>query len=124
MTRPKRGEPGHELAVKRQHETMLKNLGSEEAVRRHFKEMGRKGGLKTCRKGFATDPNKARRAGAAGGAKSIRGCQFIREDEYTRWYKRRDTGEIVKYVYDITKDKYVLDKPSTIMEDIKNENWI
>lgn len=124
MTRPKKGEPGHELAVKRQHETMLKNLGSEEAVLRHFREMGRKGGLRSCKKGFAIDPSKARKAGAAGGAKSVRGCQFIREDEYTRWYKRRDTGEIVKYVYDIAKDKYVLDDTKTIAEEIENETWI
>lgn len=124
MPRPKKGEPGHELAIKRQHETMLKNLGSEEAVRRHFREMGRKGGLRSCKKGFATDPSKARKAGAAGGAKSVRGCQFIREDEYIRWYKRRDTGEIVKYVYDIAEDKYVLDDTKTIAEEIENETWI
>ena len=124
MTRPKKGEPGHELAVKRQHETMLKKYGSEEAVHRHFIEMGRKGGLRTGKKGFALNPSNARIAGAAGGAKSIRGFQFLSDDEYTRWYKRRDTGEIMKYVYDITKDKYVLDDTETIAEEIESETWI
>lgn len=124
MARTKKGEPGHELAVKRQHETLLKKYGSEEAVHQYFVEMGRKGGLKTGKKGFALNPSNARRAGVAGGAKSIRGYQFIREDEYTRWYKRRDTGEIVKYVYDITKDKYVLEDTKTIAEEIENETWI
>lgn len=125
MTRPKKGEPGHELAVKRQRETMLKKYGSEEAVRRHFIEMGRKGGkAKGIKKGFALSNALAKSAGAKAGEKSKRGHKLIKEDEYTRWYKRRDTGEIVKYVYDIAKDKYVLDDTKTIAEEIENETWI
>ena len=125
MTRSKKGEPGHELAAKRQHETMLKHYGSEEAVRRHFIEMGRKGGkVKGIKKGFALSNALAKSVGAKAGEKSKRGHKLIKEDEYTRWYKRLDTGEVVKYVYDIATDKYILEDTKTIAEAIKNENWI
>lgn len=39
----------------------------------HFEKMGRKGGLKKCKKGFATNPALARVAGAKGGRNGRRG---------------------------------------------------
>lgn len=62
--------------------TLLKKLGSEEAVHRHYQEMGRKGGTKSRGGGFASDKvgpdgltgkERARIAGARGGSLSRRG---------------------------------------------------
>lgn len=39
----------------------------------HFVKMGRKGGLKKCKKGFATNPALASIAGAKGGRNGHRG---------------------------------------------------
>lgn len=124
MVRQRRGEPGHEQAAEKCHQTLLAKYGSEEAVHQHFTEMGRKGGLKKGRKGFALDPEKARKAGANGGAKSMRGYKLIKEDEYNRWYKSRETNEIIKYVYDIAQDKYIVDDQETIIGEIENEDWL
>lgn len=72
MVRPKRGEPGHEEAVIKTRETMVKKLGGEEAAREFYRRIGRKGGQFCGAKGFALNPEKARLAGAKGGRKSRR----------------------------------------------------
>jgi general stress protein YciG len=51
--------------------TMIKKLGSEEAVSRFMAERGHTGGSKSCRKGFAAMPlEKVQAAGKKGGLKS------------------------------------------------------
>lgn len=71
MARPKRGEPGHEQAMRRWKETMEARYGSASGF---MAEIGKKGGSKTgvC-KGFAADNERAKRAGAKGGKISKRG---------------------------------------------------
>lgn len=124
MTRPKKGEPGHEEAVLRTRETMAKKFGSAEAAHEFYRKIGKKGGMVICKKGFAIRADLARQAGANGGKKSMRGYKLIKEDEYTRWYKRRETGEIVKYLYDVEKDKYVPEDRVIMVEGSENETRI
>ena len=57
-------------------ETMIKKHGSREAVIAHMKKIasagGKKGAADGVIKGFAADPERARRAGAIGGSRSKR----------------------------------------------------
>ena len=54
--------------------TMVNKLGSEEAVRNYYRELGRKGGsVKGTKKGFASNPELARIVGEKGGRISRRG---------------------------------------------------
>jgi general stress protein YciG len=53
--------------------TMLKKLGSEEAVSKFMAERGHTGGSKSCKKGFASMPKeKVQAAGRKGGQISRR----------------------------------------------------
>lgn len=82
MPRPKKGEKGCEEATKKWRETMLKRYGSKEALHEAMQKMGRKGGIvSTPTGGFGstkrdkdglTGRERARLAGAIGGAKSSR----------------------------------------------------
>lgn len=75
MGRMKKGEPGHDLAYKKFLENMIKKHGNEEAYREHMKKIGALGGSKPTvkPKGFAANPELARKAGAIGGRISRRG---------------------------------------------------
>lgn len=73
MARMKRGEKGHDEAVSKWHETMMKRFGSEEGISEHFKRAGAKGGHLGHEKGFYKNRELARTAGAKGGAVSRRG---------------------------------------------------
>lgn len=73
MARMKRGEKGHDEAVSKWHETMLKRFGSEEGISEHFKNVGAKGGTLGHKGGFYKNRELARTAGAKGGAVSRRG---------------------------------------------------
>lgn len=57
-------------------ETMIKKHGSREAVLEHQRAIASKGGKKGAAdgviKGFAADPERARRAGKIGGSRSKR----------------------------------------------------
>lgn len=53
-------------------ETMLAKFGSEEALREHMSNVGRKGGQRPTTGGFAADRELAKRAGALGGSISKR----------------------------------------------------
>lgn len=66
MDRMHRGEKGHEEAISKWRESMLKKFGSEEALHKHMQGMGRKGGMNS-RGGFATNPALAKIAGRKGG---------------------------------------------------------
>lgn len=81
MPRMKKGTPSGDRAAQKWHDTMLARLGSEEAIREHYRIIGRKGGLKGHTGGFAseevgadglTGPERAKIAGARGGRKSKR----------------------------------------------------
>lgn len=124
MSRQKKGEPGDERATQRLKQTLLKKYGSEEAVHKHFVEMGRKGGIRGGEKGFALDRERAKRAGTKGGEKSIRGHEFLKEENYMRWYRNKKTGRVVKYIYDFDKNKYVLDVKYMTETEVENEVWI
>lgn len=119
MSRPKKGEPGYEEANAKHRQTMIKKYGVD-GYRRKMQEIGRKGGKACVMKGFALDPSLARKAGA----KSIKGYTLVKEDEYNRVYKNRETGAILKYIYDAEVGKFVKDDHRAIVEEIKNENWI
>ena len=73
MARMKRGEAGHEQAVSKWHESMIKRFGSEEGISEHFRNAGRKGGMLGHDGGFAGNSELARIAGAKGGRLSKRG---------------------------------------------------
>ena len=66
MGRMHRGEKGHEEAISKWRESMLKKFGSEEALHKHMQGMGRKGGMNS-RGGFATNHALAKIAGRKGG---------------------------------------------------------
>ena len=79
--RLKRGTPSGDRAAEKWHATMLDRLGSEEAIREHYREIGRKGGKAGHTGGFAsfvvgsdgmTGWQRARIAGARGGKRSRR----------------------------------------------------
>ena len=72
MAYPRKGTKGYEEAVKKTRATLIKKYGSEEKAREFFQSIGRKGGKATGLKGFATNPELARIAGAKGGKKSRR----------------------------------------------------
>lgn len=81
MPRMKKGTPSGDRAAQKWHDTMLARLGSEEAIREHYRIIGRKGGLKGHTGGFAseevgadglTGPERARIAGKKGGSISRR----------------------------------------------------
>lgn len=122
MVRPKKGTPEGERAARKQHETLLRIYGSEEAVHRHYQEMGRKGGMKSRTGGFYANPQLAREVGRIAGTKSLRGYKLIEEEEHVRWYRNRKTGAVVKYIYDFDKEKYVKDEE--YLKEIENETWI
>lgn len=83
MARPKKGEPGHEAATLRWHQTMLKKYdGDKEAMADFFRNIGRKGGIRGHSGGFASEKvgkdgltgyERARLAGQKGGHISKRG---------------------------------------------------
>lgn len=52
--RSKRGTPSGNRATKKWYDTMLKKLGSEEAIVEYFRTIGRKGGSVPGEKGFAS----------------------------------------------------------------------
>lgn len=71
MVRPKSNTPEGIEATKRWRETMAEKYGKD--WHDMMVEIGRKGGKKTgVKKGFALDRNRARSAGAKGGAISSR----------------------------------------------------
>ena len=53
--RLKRGTESGDRAAEKWHATMLERLGSEEAIREHYRTIGRKGGQRSCNGGFASD---------------------------------------------------------------------
>lgn len=82
MARPKRGEKGHDEAVRKWRETMLARYGTEEEMHRQMVEKGRKGGHNGKTGGFASNKvgadgmtglERAVICGAIGGKKSRRG---------------------------------------------------
>lgn len=123
MPRPRRGEPGHEEAINKMKQTMIARYGVE-GYHKKMQEIGRKGGKVCGKKGFALNIDNARKAGASGGAKSMRGYKLVKDTDDERWYEKRETGEKVKYVYDAEKGKFIKDDMKTIVEAIQNENWI
>lgn len=53
--RLKRGTPSGDRAAEKWHATMLERLGSEKAIREHYRTIGRKGGQRSNNGGFASD---------------------------------------------------------------------
>lgn len=83
MSRMKKGQIGHERAVERWRQTMLKKYGGEDGLRKKMQARGRKGGsVIGTQGGFAseligldglTGRQRARIAGAKGGKISRKG---------------------------------------------------
>lgn len=100
--RPKRGTPSGDRATEKWHDTMLKKLGSEEAIVEYFRTMGRKGGSVPGEKGFGsftvgrdgmTGYQRARVAGARGGKRSRRTGVHNGEGK-----KRREEDEFIESI--------------------------
>ena len=109
MSRMKKGEPGSEAARRRWHETLLAKYG-EEGLREMMRSNGHKG------KGFAANPELARKAGSKGGKISRRGpgkkttaakkvaakreeftkLVFVKNTLFHTIYKNDKTGELIK----------------------------
>lgn len=100
--RPKRGTPSGDRATEKWHDTILKKLGSEEAIVEYFRTMGRKGGKNGHTGGFAsfvvgsdnmTGYQRARVAGARGGKISRRSGVKNGEGK-----KRREEDEFIESI--------------------------
>lgn len=74
-----------------------------------YRNIGRKGGSAPTNKpkGFATNPELARTAGAKAGEKSRRGLTYMGEEGARRKYIDKNTGEVVLYQYDMQSQKYI-----------------
>lgn len=81
MGRPKITEAGGKKAVEKFRKTMLELYGSEEAMREHYRQMGKKGGMMSSSGGFAANPELAKTAGRKGGSMS--------RGSYTKGYSKR-----------------------------------
>lgn len=68
MTRPKRGEAGYEESNLAWKKTMEERYGGADGVHAFMQKIGREGGKAVGYKGFATNPELARIAGAKGGS--------------------------------------------------------
>lgn len=63
-------------------QTMIEKLGSVEAVSKYYAEIGKRGGsARSSSKGFGSDKERARLAGAKGGRISRRGPIKVASDE-------------------------------------------
>lgn len=102
MSRQKKGTPAGDQATKRWRDTMLKKLGSEEAIIEYFRTIGRKGGSVPGEKGFAsftvgrdglTGRQRSRIAGYRGGRISRR--TGVKNGEGK---KRREEDEFVESI--------------------------
>lgn len=76
MARPKKGQPGHEEALKKWRETMLKKYGGEENLHKKMQAIGSIGGRNgkgpEYKGGFAANPEFAKICGRKGGSISRR----------------------------------------------------
>ena len=75
MTRMKKGEEGHAEAVAKWRKTMYEKYGGTEGVHAKMQAIGHKGGKAgdPTKKGFASNIERAKKAGAKGGKISKRG---------------------------------------------------
>ena len=75
MSRPRKGEKGCQEASNKWKQTMLKKYGGKEGLHKRVQELGSIGGKTPTSKpkGFASNPELARIAGAKGGKISRRG---------------------------------------------------
>lgn len=96
--RLKRGTPSGDRAAEKWHATMLERLGSEEAIREHYRTIGRRGGQRSHNGGFASDKvgkdgltgrERSHIAGRLGGQRSSRrgikngsGKRHQKEDDF------------------------------------------
>lgn len=97
MSRPAANTEAGYKATEKWRKTMLERFGSEEAVRKHLEEMGRKGGKASGTGGWYGDPERARRDGALGGKTSKRGYKFIKRVGNEGEYINNKTGKIVRF---------------------------
>lgn len=74
MARPRKGEKGCQEASNKWKQTMLKKYGGKEGFHKRVQELGSIGGKTPTSKpkGFAANPELARKAGRKGGAISRR----------------------------------------------------
>lgn len=108
MVRPKRGEPGHEAAVKKWHKAMAR-VAKENgmSVSECLAEYGRKGGIAHAKNaGFGSDKKgkdglsgkeRAAKMGATMGKLTKRGRTYLYEKNGVRFYRNKITGAIEEY---------------------------
>lgn len=90
MARPKANTPEGRRATEKWRKTMLEKYGSEEAFKHVIKCMGSLGGRVTGRKGFALNPELAKKAGAKGGRKSRRTGVTTGQGKTKKYYYNGD----------------------------------
>lgn len=114
MSRPKKTEPGHEMACHRWRRTMEEYYGGKEGLHRMMQKIGSIGGKRGHTGGFYENPARARLAGGKGGSRSRRGLKLLGvEPDGTLKYKVVKTGEVIYLKGD---DHYVADKKYTAEE--------
>ena len=94
MSRPKKTEPGHEIACRRWRRTMEERYGGKEGVRRMMQKMGAIGGRVGKTGGFYASPERAVEAGSKGGTRSRKGYKFLGQNENGDFvYRKKDSNE-------------------------------
>lgn len=96
MARPKKNEPGHEMATRRWRKTMEELYGGKEGLHRRMQEMGAMGGRAGCTGGFHGHSERAKLAGKRGGQNSKRGCEYLGEKDGVKRWVRKSTGELIE----------------------------
>lgn len=82
MARHKKDTPEGKLESERWRETMKRIYGGDKGVSEYFRELGMRGGKAPCKrpKGFASNPEFARKCGKKGGSISRRVYE-----KYSKW---------------------------------------
>lgn len=102
MPAHRKGTPGYEESRAKLRKTLIEKYGSEEEMKKFFREIGAKGGHNGHTGGFAANAELARTAGSKGGMISRRGHKLIDEDEKALHYKNLKTGEIIEVLKEVS----------------------
>lgn len=98
----RKGTPGYEKTREKLRKTLIEKYGSEEEMKKFFREIGALGGHNGHTGGFAANPELARKAGSKGGMISRRGFKLIDEDDKSFHYKNLKTEEIVEVFKEVS----------------------
>lgn len=88
---------GNKVGGSKMRATMLAKFnGDEEALRKFYSNIGRKGGRASNTGGFASNPALAKVAGKKGGSRSRRGSKLLSVSDKYYTFQDKFTGNIYK----------------------------